>query len=155
MERTHEIQPNRVGKRSKGWDVRDLVQSTPKRRQPVLRTGDNGVSVISDANQTTTANCAPLRTGKGFGLTLSNWIESIDTEVVMKKVVWNLVLLFLGLFVGFIVIQHAMFYSLPPNLDEFLYVQKEVYIVFSLMFVISIRTLFLVEGKIRSLSAPK
>ena len=111
--------------------------------------------MISDAKQTATANCAPLRMGKGFGLTFSNWIRSVDTEVLMRKVMWNLVFLFLGLFVGFIVIQHAMFYSLPPNLDEFLYVQKEVYVVFSLMFVISIRTLFFVEGKIRSLSAPK
>lgn len=125
------------------------------RRQPVLWTGVNGDSVISDAKQTATANCAPLRMGKGLGPTLSNWIRSVDTEVLMRKVMWNLVFLFLGLFVGFIVIQHAMFYSLPPNLDEFLYVQKEVYVVFSFMFMISIRTLFFVEGKIRSLSAPK
>lgn len=110
---------------------------------------------MSDTNQAATANSAPVRMGKGFGLTPINRIRNIDTEILMRKVMWNLVLLFLGLFVGFIVIQHAMFYSLPPNLDEFLYVQKEVYVVFSLMFVISIRTLFLVEGKIRSLSAPK
>ncbi|MEE9115705.1 MAG: hypothetical protein V3U09_02285 [Thermoplasmata archaeon] len=150
MVKIHGIEPNREGKRSKGWDVRNLVRLTLKRRQHVLWTGDNGDSVMSDTNQAATANSAPVRMGSSFGLTLINRIRNIDTEILMRKVMWNLVLLFLGLFVGFIVIQHAMFYSLPPNLDEFLYVQKEVYVIFSLMFVISIRTLFFVEGKIRS-----
>lgn len=89
----------------------------------------------------------------GFSHSVIIRIRSADPVMVMRKIMWNIVLLLLGLFMGFIVIQHAMFYSFPPNLSEFLYVQKEVYIVFSVVFVFTTRTLLFVETKIRGLAA--
>lgn len=86
-----------------------------------------------------------------FAHALRRQIEGIDPVVVVKKIVWNMVLLFLGLFIGFVIVQHAMFYAFPPNLDAFIYVQKEVYLVFSIIFVLSIRTLSYVESRIRGL----
>ncbi len=96
------------------------------------------------------------KTSKSTGTSkhsLLNRVKDADPEVVMKKAIWNLVLLLLGLLIGFIIIQHAMFYSFPPNLDAFIYIQKEVYFVFSLLFLLSVRTLSYVESKLRGLTS--
>lgn len=62
-------------------------------------------------------------------------VSSISREErLLKKTMWNLVLLNLGLIASFILVQHAMFYSFPPNPSRFIWVGREVYLVGSLAF---------------------
>lgn len=100
----------------------------------------------------TTATHSRKKAAIGLGSLIGDRLKDVDPLVVARKIMWNVVLLFLGLFVGFVVIQHAMFYSFPPDLESFLYVRREVYVVFSVAFALSIKSLFFIEGKIRRLT---
>ncbi|MFQ5910284.1 MAG: hypothetical protein ACE5IJ_06130 [Thermoplasmata archaeon] len=60
---------------------------------------------------------------------------------------WNLVLLNLGLIASFIFVQHAMFYSFPPDLSQFIWVGREVYLVGSISFFAFIKGLKVIVRK--------
>lgn len=121
-------------------------------RQSMRTVESAGVSEVSCGQISFMNRVERASSDKGLRSPVSQCARKIDPLIVMKMVIWNVVLLFLGLFIGFVIVQHAMFYTFPPNPDAFLYVQREVYVVFSIIFVVSVRTLSFVESRIRGLA---
>ncbi|MFQ6107092.1 MAG: hypothetical protein ACE5QF_05850 [Thermoplasmata archaeon] len=66
---------------------------------------------------------------------------------LLKKAIWNLVLLNLGLIASFIFVQHAMFYTFPPDIGKFIWVGREVYLIGSLSFFAFVRAVSVIVRK--------
>jgi len=73
--------------------------------------------------------------------------KSIRKDHLLRKVAWNLVLLNLGLIASFVFVQHAMFYTFPPDPGRFIWVGREVYLVGSLAFLAFVKTVNIIVKK--------
>lgn len=74
-------------------------------------------------------------------------IDESNATLLLRKIMWNLVLLNVGLLVTFVLVQHAMFYSFPPDINRFIWVNREVYIIGSISFLALVKSVNLICRK--------